>query len=139
MHHRGGYAPGAEYGPSVVAVAKRAGGFSTLLTAVETAGLTALLEGEGPITLFAPTDAAFKDLPEGTLESLLADKEKLIAVLKYHLVAGRVTSTDVLTSRTLKTAADQDIPTANPSVTRTGVRAGNGVIHVVDKVLLPSG
>jgi hypothetical protein len=139
MHHRGGYAPGAKYGQSVVAVAKRAGEFSTLISAVEAAGLTALLEGEGPITLFAPTDAAFKELPEGTLESLLADKEKLIAVLKYHLVAGRLTSTDVLTSRTLKTAADQDLATADLSVTRADVRAGNGVIHVVDKVLLPSG
>jgi hypothetical protein len=69
MHHVGGYAPGAKDGPNVVAVAKRIGEFSTLLTAVEAAGLTALLEGEGPFTLFVPTDAAFKNLPEVLLPS----------------------------------------------------------------------
>ena len=124
--------------PSVVAVARRAGEFGTLLTAVEAAGLTALLEGNGPFTLFAPTDAAFKKLPEGALQELLADKAKLTAILRYHVVPGRVTAAEILSSQTLKTASGQNLPTGDLGVVRADIPAGNGIIHVVDKVLLPS-
>jgi uncharacterized surface protein with fasciclin (FAS1) repeats len=126
-------------GPSVIDVAKGAGKFSTLLTAVDTAGLTALLEGDGPYTLFAPTDAAFEGLPDGALDALLADEAKLTAVLKRHVVPGRVTAAEILTSTTLETASGEALPTDGLSVIRADIRARNGVIHVVDAVLLPSG
>jgi len=139
MHHGKRDARGMKAGPSVIAVAMRAGGFSTLLAAVEKAGLTGLLEGDGPFTLFAPTDAAFENLPEGALAELLADKAKLTALLKYHVVPGRATAADILTKRTLETASGQALPTANLGVIRADIRARNGVIHVVDHVLLPTG
>ncbi|MFZ0788425.1 MAG: fasciclin domain-containing protein [Chromatiaceae bacterium] len=139
MHAGPGYRPGMQAAPSVVSVAKRAGEFGTLLTAVEAAGLTALLEGNGPFTLFAPTDAAFKNLPEGALQELLADKAKLTAILRYHVVPGRVTAAEILSSQTLKTASGQDLPTGDLGVVRADIPAGNGIIHVVEKVLLPSG
>lgn len=139
MHHGGGYTPAMKLGPDVIAVAKQAGNFATLLTAVEKAGLTGLLEGDGPFTLFAPTDAAFQDLPEGALEELLADKKKLTALLKYHLIPARVTAAEIISSRTLTTASEQELPTIDLSVTRADIRAHNGIIHVVDKVLLPAG
>ncbi len=133
------YSGGMRGGPSVIGVAKRTGEFGTLLTAVKAAGLTGLLEGEGPYTLFAPTDAAFEKLPKGALQELLADKAKLIALLKYHVVPGRLSAVEILESRELSTAAGQKLPTADLSVIRADVRARNGVIHVVDSVLLPSG
>ena len=139
MHHGGNYTPAIQLGPSVIAVAKQAGNFATLLSAVDEAGLTGLLEGDGPFTLFAPTDAAFQSLPEGALEELLADKEKLTALLKYHLVPARVTAAEVISNRTLTTASEQELPTADLSVIRADIRARNGIMHVVDKVLLPSG
>jgi hypothetical protein len=138
MHGGPGYLPATRGAPSVVVVAKRAGDFGTLLTAVEAAGLTALLEGKGPFTLFAPTDAAFKKLPKGALQELLADKAKLTAILRYHVVPGRVAAADILSSQTLKTASGQDLPTGDLGVVRADVPAGNGIIHVVDKVLLPA-
>ena len=100
--------------------------------------MTALLEGNGPFTLFAPTDAAFKKLPEGALQELLADKAKLTTLLRYHVVPGRVTAAEILSSQTLKTAAGQDWPTGDLGVVHADIPAGNGIIHVVDKVLLPS-
>lgn len=139
MRHGGGYAPTVKLGPSVIEVAKQAGVFDTLLSAVDEAELTGLLEGDDPFTLFAPTDAAFEKMPEGALEELLADKEKLIALLKYHLVPARVTAAEVVSSRTLTTASEQELPTADLSVTRADIRARNGIIHVVDTVLLPAG
>ena len=139
MHQGSGYASNKKAKPSVIDVAKRAGSFGTLLTAVEKAGLTALLEGDGPFTLFAPNETAFADLPEGALQELLADKTKLTALLKYHLIAGRVSAADVLTKRSLETVSGQALPTSDLSVIRADIRAGNGIIHVVDKVLLPSG
>ena len=126
-------------GPGVIGVAKRAGEFGTLLTAVKAAGLTGLLEGEGPYTLFAPTDAAFDKLPEDVLQDLLADKAKLTAVLKYHVVSGRVNAVKILESQELSTASGQKLPTAELSVIRADVPARNGIIHVIDSVLLPSG
>jgi uncharacterized surface protein with fasciclin (FAS1) repeats len=139
MRHGGGYAPYARGKSTVISVARQAGNFTTLLAAVEKAGLTGLLEGDGPFTLFAPNEAAFADLPDGALDELLADKAKLTALVKYHLVANRVSAADVLEKRTLNTASGQELPTSDISVTRADIRAGNGIIHVVDKVLLPSG
>ena len=126
-------------GPGVIGVAKRAGDFGTLLTAMKAAGLIGLLEGQGPYTLFAPTDAAFEKLPEGALQELLADKAKLIAVLKYHIVPGRVSAVKILENRELNTASGQKLPTADLSVIRADVPTRNGVIHVIDRVLLPTG
>ena len=134
-----GYGAVTKGGPSVLAIAERAGEFSTLLTAVKAAGLSGLLEGDGPYTLFAPTDAAFEKLPAGALQELLADKAKLTALLKYHVVPGRISAADVLSSKSLETASGQELPTTDLGVVRADVRARNGVIHVVDKVLLPSG
>ena len=124
--------------PSVIAVAQRFGDFDTLLAIVDAAGLKALVEGKGPFTLFAPTDAAFAELPPGALDELMQDKAKLTALLKYHLVAGGVSAADILQRRSLETVAGQALPTADLSVVRADVPAGNGVIHVVDKVLLPA-
>jgi len=87
---------GVKAGRTIVDVAEQAGSFGTLLTAVEAAGLTATLQGDGPFTVFAQTDAAFAALAEGTLESLLADKQALTDVLTYHVVAGKVTASGVL-------------------------------------------
>ncbi len=128
-----------EPGPSVVSVAKRSGDFGTLLTLVEAAGLTGLLEGDGPYTLFAPTDAAFKKLPEGALQKLLSDEARLTEVLKMHLVPGRVGSVKILESRDLKTASGKTIATVDIRVKKADIPARNGVIHVVDRVILPSG
>ena len=125
-------------GPSVIAVAKQSGEFATLLTAIEAGGLTGLLEGEGPYTLLAPTDAAFKKLPEGALQELLGDKDRLVSVLKYHVVPGHVTAREVLQSSELKSASGQQLSTADLSVIRADIRARNGIIHVIDKVLLPA-
>lgn len=133
------YGVGIKARPGVIAVAKRAGDFGTLLTAVKAAGLTGLLEGEGPYTLFAPTDAAFEKLPEGALQELLGDKAKLITVLKYHIVPGRITAVKILQNRELSTATGQKLPTADLSVIRADIPASNGTIHVIDSVLLPSG
>lgn len=130
---------GMKPGPSVIAVAKRTGEFGTLLTAVEAAGLTGLLEGDGPYTLFAPTDATFQKLPEGALRELLSDKAKLTAVLKNHVVTGRVTAAKILESREVKTAGGEQLPTADLDVIRADIPARNGIIHVIDKVILPTG
>ena len=143
MHKGKGYppmqAPRSRAGASVVDVARAGDEFGILLTALEAAGLTALLEGEGPYTLLAPKDDAFQKLPEGALQGLLSDNEKLASVLKYHVLPGRVTAVDILQSRELKTAAGQPLPTGDLSVTRADVPARNGVIHVIDTVLTPAG
>lgn len=125
-------------GGDVIDIAKRSGEFGTLLTAVRAAGLTGLLEGRGPYTLFAPTDSAFEKLPEGTLQELLADKEKLTEVLKYHVVPGRISALQILEKRELSTAAGQPLQTRDLSVVRADIQARNGVIHVIDAVILPS-
>jgi uncharacterized surface protein with fasciclin (FAS1) repeats len=136
-----GVKPGAmgKPGPSVVDVAKRSGDFGTLLTMVEAAGMTGLLEGDGPYTLFAPTDEAFKELPEGTLQELLADEARLSEVLKMHLVPGRVSALKILESRELKTASGETVATTEIRVKKADIPARNGVIHVVDRVILPNG
>ena len=139
MPGRFGYGAAMKAGPSVLTVARRSGEFTTLLKAVQAAGLAGLIEGDGPFTLFAPTDAAFQDLPEGALEELMADKAKLVALLKYHVVPGRVPASEILATESLQTATGQLLPTTNLGVVRADVPARNGIVHVVDKVLLPRG
>ena len=138
--------PAAEAG-DIVEVATKAGAFSTLLQAATAAGLVDTLTGAGPYTVFAPTDEAFAKLPAGTLESLLADPAKLKAILLYHVVAGKVTSDQVitLTKATSVEGSDIAISVKDGSVYLNGeakvvtvdVMASNGVIHIIDTVILP--
>ena len=130
----------------LVQTAQKAGSFSTLLAALDVAGLTATLKGTGPFTVFAPTDEAFAALPAGTLDGLLADPSALAAILTYHVVAGEVSAAQVvgLTSATTVNGADVAISVAgggvminDADVVATDVYATNGVIHVINKVLLP--
>jgi uncharacterized surface protein with fasciclin (FAS1) repeats len=141
-----GYAPGAEATGDILETAGAAGSFTTLAKAIEAAGLTETLKGEGPFTVFAPTDEAFAKLPEGALDALLQDKEKLAAILTYHVVPGKVSSEDVAQLPTAKTvngqdltitAADDKVMVGSATVTQADIPASNGVIHVIDTVLLP--
>jgi uncharacterized surface protein with fasciclin (FAS1) repeats len=138
--------PPAEGPGTIVEVATEAGGFTTLLTAVEAAGLVDTLNGAGPFTVFAPTDAAFAALPEGTLEAVLADKDLLTKILTYHVVAGAVPASEVVTKTTITTLAGLDLTVevvgadvfvGGAKVTATDIMASNGIIHVIDAVLLP--
>lgn len=140
-------APAAEAAATadIVDTAIAAGSFTTLVKAVQAAGLVDTLKGPGPFTVFAPTDDAFAKLPPGTIEGLLADKAKLTAVLTYHVVAGAVTAKDVTGLQTAKTlqGADLKIDTSagvkinDATVTKADIKTTNGVIHVIDTVLLP--
>jgi len=129
----------------IIETARSAGGFETLLAAVEAAGLTDTLRSAGPFTVFAPTDEAFAKLPAGTLDSLLKDKKKLASILTYHVVAGKVMAKDVANLKEAKTVQGQsiEINTSNgvmvdeAKVIKTDVSAKNGVIHVIDTVILP--
>jgi len=129
----------------IVDTAIAAGSFTTLVTALKAADLVDTLKGAGPFTVFAPTDAAFAKLPPGTVDALLADKAKLTAVLTYHVVAGKVTGADVvgLTEATTVQGGKLAIDVSNgvkindATVTTADVMASNGVIHVIDTVLLP--
>ena len=138
----------AEGKKDIVRVAVEAGSFETLLTAVKAAGLVETLQGEGPFTVFAPTDAAFAKLPKGTLDSLLADKAALAAVLTFHVVPGRVTAADIVKAngaapKTVNGAPldvvvrDGKVYVNGAAVVTADVDASNGVIHVIDTVLLP--
>ena len=128
----------------IVDTAVAAGSFKTLATALQAAGLVDTLKGPGPFTVFAPTDAAFAKVPKATLDALLADKAKLTAVLTYHVVAGKVMAADVKAGK-VKTVQGQELTigtmggvTVNGAkVTQTDIVADNGVIHVIDTVLLP--
>lgn len=130
----------------IVTVAVEAGSFTTLATALEAAGLVATLQGEGPFTVFAPTDAAFAKLPAGTLDALLADKEALTRVLTYHVVSGKVMASQVVDLSSAGTVAGIDAPievkwgdvyVGGAKVTTADVQASNGVIHIIDSVMLP--
>lgn len=133
----------------IVDTAVAAGSFKTLAAALEAAGLVATLKGEGPFTVFAPTDEAFAKLPAGTVESLLKpeNQAKLQRLLTYHVVAGKVMAADVvkLTSAkavsgdTLTIRTGNGVMVDNARVVKTDIGASNGVIHVVDTVLLPKG
>lgn len=132
----------------IVDTAAGAKQFSTLVAAVKAAGLVETLKGDGPFTVFAPTDAAFKKLPEGTLESLLKpeNKAKLTAILTYHVVPGKVMAKDVVKLSEAKTvqgstvdikASDAGVKVDNANVVKTDIVCSNGVIHVIDAVILP--
>ena len=129
----------------IVDTAIEAGSFTTLVAAVEAAGLVDVLKGDGPFTVFAPTDDAFAALPEGTVEGLLADPEALAAILTYHVVAGKVMSSDLSDGMMAATVNGAEITigtmdgvTVNDAnVTAADIEASNGVIHVIDKVILP--
>lgn len=130
----------------IVDVAVEAGSFTTLAAALEAAGLVDVLKGEGPFTVFAPTDEAFAKLPEGTVEALLQDKEKLTAILTYHVVPGAVMAADVVgldEAGTVNGATidisvwDGTVKVNDATVTATDITASNGVIHVIDTVILP--
>ena len=139
-------ADGSGSDKTIVETAVAAGSFETLVAAVKAAGLVDVLSGEGPFTVFAPTDEAFAKLPDGTVEALLQDTEKLTAILTYHVVAGKVMSSDVagLTSATTVQGGDLSIDTSygvkinDAKVLQTDLVARNGVVHVIDKVLIPS-
>ncbi len=142
------FSPGAR-AADIVDTAVSAGTFNTLVAAVKAAGLVDTLKSPGPFTVFAPTDAAFAALPVGTVETLLKpeNKAKLVQVLTYHVLPGRVTYADVNGKKTeAKTVEGQILtvdgtgPTVhvnNATVVRAGIAADNGVIHVIDTVLLP--
>ncbi len=131
----------------VVDTAIAADDFNTLVAAVQAAGLVETLKGEGPFTVFAPTDAAFAALPEGALDDLLADREALAGVLTYHVVPGKVMAADIggkVTEATTVQGADVTIdatgetPTINgATIITTDVETSNGVIHIIDAVILP--
>ena len=139
----------ADDGPELDIVATAIdGGFNTLVAAVQAADLVETLQGPGPFTVFAPTDAAFAKLPSGTVETLLLpeNKDQLIAILTYHVVSGRVTADQVVnlnTANTVQGAAVQinvdggSVRINDATVTTTDIEATNGIIHVIDTVLLP--
>jgi len=136
---------GAALAQDIVEVAVANGNFKTLVTALQAADLVATLKGPGPFTVFAPTDAAFAKIPKAQLDALLKDKAKLVAVLTYHVVPGKVMAKDVK-SGSVKTVEGQSLMVKveggkvmvnNAMVTGTDVVASNGVIHVIDTVLMP--
>ncbi len=130
----------------IVDTAVAAGSFTTLVAAVKAAGLVDTLKGAGPFTVFAPTDEAFAKLPEGTVEALLKDIPKLTKILTYHVVSGKVMAADVVKLTSAKTVegsevkidASNGVKINDSTVTTADVAADNGVIHVIDSVLLPA-
>lgn len=135
---------GSEDAKDLVDTAVAAGSFKTLATALQTAGLIDTLKGKGPFTVFAPTDEAFAKVPKDQLDALLKDKAKLTAVLTYHVVPGKVMAADVKAGKvktvqgseiTVTTAGGVKVDAAN--VVKTDIVADNGVIHVIDSVILP--
>jgi uncharacterized surface protein with fasciclin (FAS1) repeats len=133
---------------NIVEVAVEAGSFNTLVAAVKAAGLAETLSGPGPFTVFAPTDAAFAKLPAGTVEALLADKEKLASILTFHVVSGKVMAADIVKSNGATPMTVNGSPldvvvrggkvyVNGVNVVTADVQASNGVIHIIDAVLLP--
>ena len=135
----------------IVDTAIAAGTFKTLVTAVKAAGLVETLKSKGPFTVLAPNDEAFAKLPEGTVEGLLKDIPKLKSILTYHVIAGAIPASDVVQHKNLTTLQGQDLKVdaskwhlhKNPkingaNVLKVDIVADNGVIHVIDKVLLPN-
>ena len=138
----------AEKPATIITVAENAGTFTTLLKALDAAELTTVLQGDGPFTVFAPTDEAFAKLPEGTLETLLepANKERLAAILTYHVVSGQATASDASEMTSVKTLGGNMLPVTSrddavmvndATVVQSDVEASNGIIHVIDTVLMP--
>jgi uncharacterized surface protein with fasciclin (FAS1) repeats len=130
----------------IIDTAKSAGSFNTLVTAIDAAGLTETLKSKGPFTVFAPTDEAFAKLPAGTVEALLKDKEKLTKILTYHVVAGEVMSKDVKPGKVKTvegnmlnvTKGSYGIKVDDAKVVTADVQASNGVIHIIDTVVIPN-
>ena len=148
LGNSGASADGHDNG-DIVDVAVAAGQFNTLAAALQAGGLVETLKSEGPFTVFAPTDEAFAKLPEGTVESLLMpeNKDKLVAILTYHVVSGKVMAADVvkIDSATTVNGADVTIKVSDGSVfvndakvVKADIEASNGVIHVVDTVIIPN-
>lgn len=136
----------AQMEKDIVTTATQAGKFKTLLTAVKAAGLVDTLKGTGPFTVFAPTDAAFAKVPPATLKALLKDKKKLTAVLTFHVVSGKLMAKDVLAGAPLKTVQGETLKATskggtamvdNAKIVTTDIKCSNGVIHVIDTVLMP--
>jgi len=139
---------GQEAGPTmnIVETAASAGSFNTLVTALKAAGLVETLSGEGPFTVFAPTDEAFAQIPADQLNALLADKEALTAVLTYHVVAGAVMAEDVVKLGSVETVngqsldikvVDGKVMVGGAEVITADIETTNGMIHVINKVILP--
>ena len=136
----------SKHAMSLAGQASNAGIFNTLLAAAEAANLTSVLYNDGPFTLFAPTDDAFAALPDGTVDNLLKNPEELAKVLKYHLVKGNIFSDDLSNSSSVSTVlgspvsinTTEGVLVNNAKVIRADMEASNGVIHVIDKVLLPT-
>ena len=130
----------------IVETAIKAGSFNTLVAAVKAAGLVETLKGAGPFTVFAPSDEAFAKLPEGTVDGLLKDIPKLKQILTYHVVSGKVMAADVVKLKSAKTVegsevkidASNGVKINNSTVTTADVIADNGVIHIIDTVLMPA-
>jgi uncharacterized surface protein with fasciclin (FAS1) repeats len=130
----------------IIDTAVGAGSFGTLVTAIKAAGLVETLKGAGPFTVFAPTDDAFAKLPAGTVESLLKDIPKLKKILTYHVVSGKVMAADVVKLKSAKTVEGSDVKidasngvkVNSSTVVTPDVAADNGVIHVIDTVLMPA-
>jgi uncharacterized surface protein with fasciclin (FAS1) repeats len=130
----------------IVDTAVNAGSFSTLVAAVKAAGLVETLKGKGPFTVFAPTDEAFAKLPAGTVDKLLKDIPQLKKILTYHVVSGKVMAADVTKLKSAKTVEGSDVAidaskgvkVNNSTVTTPDVAADNGVIHIIDTVLMPA-
>lgn len=142
--------PAEQSGSNILQTAEAAGSFSTLSAAIKAAGLEETLSGSGPFTVFAPTDDAFAKLPAGTVDNLLKpeNKAKLVAVLTYHVVPGSLMAKDVVSSTKLKSVQGQELSVLvegtnvsvdGAKVVKTDVVASNGVIHVIDTVVLPKG
>ena len=140
-----GHSAAAAPAQDIVDIAVANGSFTTLVAAVQAAGLVDTLKGEGPFTVFAPTDAAFAALPAGTVESLLGDIPALTSILTYHVIPGRVMSTDLSEGLMATTVNGQQvtITLANgarvdgANIVMADIEASNGVIHVIDAVILP--
>lgn len=136
-----------EYVADIVDTAVNAGSFSTLVAAVKAANLVDTLKGAGPFTVFAPTDEAFAKLPEGTVDALLKDIPKLKKILTYHVVSGKVMASDVVKLKSAKTVEGSDVKinasnggvkVNDSKVSTADVAADNGVIHIIDTVLIPA-
>ena len=141
-HHMEAAGPG-----TIVNVAANAGSFDTLVAAIQAANLQEALKGDGPFTVLAPTDEAFAALPKATLDALLANPDKLAIILKYRVISGKATASQVVTMTSLDSlqgstievkAQDGKVMVNDAKVLKTDVMADNGVIHVIDKVLIPA-
>jgi uncharacterized surface protein with fasciclin (FAS1) repeats len=141
-----GEPPAAARAASILATAQASGGFETLVAAIHRAGLSDVLEHQGPYTVFAPSDDAFAKLPHGAVQSLLAAPDMLADIVNYHLVPGRMTAADIAGRISAETLQGEDLAISNNGVIRIDgarlvsgdIEASNGVIHVIDRVLLPA-